>query len=101
MILILSKESLYRGSFFVILLHSIKTELEKESFMSQNAAEKRRIPWLLMSLGLLIPIFIVGMAFLAAKSDAETKRKYDQQHAEIAKKFEQQKNAEQVAENQP
>ena len=29
--------------------------------MSQNAAEKRRIPWLLMSLGLLIPIFIVGM----------------------------------------
>ena len=47
-----------------------------------------------MGLGLLIPIFIVGMAFLAAKSDAETKKKYDQQHAEIAKKFEKQKNAE-------
>jgi hypothetical protein len=44
-----------------------------------------------MALGLLIPIFIVGMAFIAARSDAETKRKYDQQRAEIAKKFEDQK----------
>ena len=50
-----------------------------------------------MSLGLLIPIFIIGVAFLAAKSDAETKKKYDQQRAEIAKKFEQQKIAEQAA----
>jgi len=49
-----------------------------------------------MGLGLLIPIFIVGMAFLAAKSDAQTKKKYDQQHAEIAKKFEQQKSADQA-----
>ena len=49
-----------------------------------------------MALGLLIPIFMVGMAFIAARSDAETKRKYDQQRAEIAKKFEDQKNAEQA-----
>ena len=63
--------------------------------MSQKTVEKKSIPWLLM--GLAIPIFIVGMAFLAAKSDAETKKKYDQQHAEIAKKFEEQKKAEQAA----
>lgn len=68
--------------------------LESGSFMSQQSTEKKSVPWLLMGLGLLIPIFIVGMAFLAAKSDAETKKKYDQQHAEIAKKFEKQKNAE-------
>ncbi|ENW03613.1 MULTISPECIES: hypothetical protein [Acinetobacter] len=62
--------------------------------MSQQVVEKKRVPWLLMALGLLIPIFIVGMAFLAARSDAETKKKYDQQRAEIAKKFEQQKQVE-------
>jgi hypothetical protein len=65
--------------------------------MSQQPVEKKPVPWLLMSLGLLIPIFIIGIAFLAAKSDAETKKKYDQQHAEIAKKFEQQKIAQQAA----
>ena len=70
---------------------------EFELPMSQQPAEKTPIPWLLMSLGLLIPIFIIGVAFLAAKSDAETKKKYDQQRAEIAKKFEQQKIAEQAA----
>lgn len=59
--------------------------------MSQQSTEKKSVPWLLMGLGLLIPIFIIGMAFLAAKSDAETKKKYDQQHAEIAKKFENRK----------
>ena len=46
--------------------------------MSEKTVEKKPIPWLLMGLGLAIPIFIVGMAFLAAKSDAETKKKYDQ-----------------------
>ena len=65
--------------------------------MSEKTVEKKPIPWFLMGLGLAIPIFIVGMAFLAAKSDAETKKKYDQQHAEIAKKFEEQKKAEQAA----
>jgi len=64
--------------------------------MSQQPVEKKSVPWLLMGLGLLIPIFIVGMAFLAAKSDAQTKKKYDQQQAEIAKKFEQQKSADQA-----
>ena len=61
-----------------------------------ESTERKPIPWLLMGLGLMIPIFIGGMAFLAAKSDAETKRKYDQQRAEIAQKFAQQKAAEQA-----
>lgn len=72
-------------------------QFEFKSLMSQPPVEKKSVPWLLMSLGLLIPIFIVGMAFVAAKSDAQTKKKYDQQRAEMAKKFEQQKNAEQSA----
>lgn len=71
--------------------------IEFKSLMSQQTTEKKSIPWLLMGLGLLIPILIIGIAFLAAKSDAETKRKYDQQHAEIAKKFEQQKALEQTS----
>ena len=64
--------------------------------MSQNSVEKKQIPWGLMALGLLIPIFLVVMDFISARSDAETKRKYDQQRAEIAKKFEDQKKAEQA-----
>ncbi|MBK0063869.1 MULTISPECIES: hypothetical protein [unclassified Acinetobacter] len=39
-----------------------------------------------MGMGLLFLIFIISMAFLAAKSDAENQRKYKQQHEEIAKK---------------
>lgn len=64
--------------------------------MNQQAVKKKSLPWLLMALGLLIPIFIVGMAFLAAKSDAKNKKEYDRQWAEIAKKAEQQKAAQQA-----
>ena len=46
---------------------------------------------LLATLGLCIPVFLVGMAFLAAKSDAETKREYDQIRQEHAEKIELQK----------
>lgn len=56
-----------------------------------HTVEKKKMPWLWMILGLLIPIFLVVIAFFAAKSDAETKREYDQQRAEIAKKIAQQK----------
>lgn len=95
LILIDKRASLLRF-FFVIVSPRLKYYF-LESAMSQNAVEKRSVPWVLMGLGLLIPIFIVGMAFLAAKSDAKTKKEYDQRHAEIAKKFEQQKIAEQAA----
>ncbi|OTG83040.1 hypothetical protein [Acinetobacter sp. ANC 4648] len=54
--------------------------------MNPKVTEKKPLPWLLMGLGLLVPVFIIVMAFFAAKSDAETKKKYQQQHAEIAKK---------------
>ncbi|WOE32700.1 MULTISPECIES: hypothetical protein [unclassified Acinetobacter] len=37
----------------------------------------------LASLGLLIPIFIISMAFLAINSDAKNQAIYKQQHAEI------------------
>ena len=56
--------------------------------------EKKLILW--MGLGLLIPILLVVIAFLAAKSDAENKKEYERQHAEIAKKFAQQKQEQQT-----
>ncbi|OTG66060.1 hypothetical protein [Acinetobacter silvestris] len=62
--------------------------------MNPKTTEKKPLPWLLMGLGLLVPIFIIVMAFFAAKSDAETQKKYQQQYAEIAKKHAQ------AAENQ-
>ena len=50
--------------------------------MSQTSSKKF---YIFATLALLFPVFLVGMAFLAAKSDAETKREYDQirqEHAE-------------------
>lgn len=54
--------------------------------MDKKVTEKKPVPWLLMGLGLFIPVFIIVMAFLAAKSDAETKKKYEKQREEMAKK---------------
>lgn len=42
---------------------------------------------LLATLGLCIPVFLVGMAFLALKSDAENQKKYQQQRLEQAQKI--------------
>ncbi|MCU4415193.1 hypothetical protein KTH71_14300 [Acinetobacter sp. WU_MDCI_Axc73] len=42
-----------------------------------------------MGFGLVFLFFLIGMAFWAAKSDAENQRQYQQQHAEIAKKYSQ------------
>lgn len=67
----------------------------------EHTPKKKPIPWLLMIFGISIPIFIVGMAFLAAKSDAKTKREYDRQHAEIAKRFAQQKADDQAKNANP
>jgi hypothetical protein len=46
--------------------------------MSQQPVEKKSVPWLLMGLGLLIPFLIIGILFLAAKSDAKNKKQYEQ-----------------------
>nr|WP_165443234.1 hypothetical protein [Acinetobacter ihumii] len=50
------------------------------------SAKPNRQALFFMGLGLCFLFFILSMAFLAAKSDAENQRKYKQQHEEIAKK---------------
>ncbi|MCU0189071.1 hypothetical protein OD757_03255 [Acinetobacter sp. AYS6] len=55
--------------------------------MNQQPVEKKSVPWLLMGLGLLIPFLIVGILFLAAKSDAKTKKQYEQQRLEMEKRI--------------
>lgn len=42
---------------------------------------------ILMSLGLLIPVFLVSMAFLAVNSDAKNQEKYKQQQVEMIEKI--------------
>lgn len=51
-----------------------------------NLSQKKMI--LLASLGLVIPIFLISMAFLAVKSDAKNQEKYKQQQADILKRIE-------------
>lgn len=64
-------------------------------FMSSSPQPKvSRKMLILASLGILIPIFIVGMAFFAIKSDAENKRKYEQQHQEQLRQIEQREKME-------
>ncbi len=60
---------------------------EFKSLMSQQSVEKKSVPWLLMVLGLLIPFLIIGILFLAAKSDAKNKKQYEQQRIEIEKRI--------------
>ncbi len=67
------------------ILKSIPFEFEK--LMSQQSVEKRSVPWLLMGLGLLIPFLIIGILFLAAKSDAQNKKQYEQQRLEMEKRI--------------
>lgn len=60
---------------------------EFKSLMSRQSVEKKSVPWLLMVLGLLIPFLIIGILFLAAKSDAKNKKQYEQQRIEIEKRI--------------
>lgn len=77
------------------MLHTLKSiPFEFEVVMSQHPVEKKSVPWLLMGLGLLIPFLIIGILFLAAKSDAQNKKQYEQQRIEMAKRI-----AEKKAEN--
>ncbi|MCO8100508.1 hypothetical protein [Acinetobacter indicus] len=50
---------------------------------------------LLASLGLLIPVFLVSMAFLAVNSDAKNQEKYKQQQAEMIARIKAREAAEQ------
>lgn len=63
--------------------------------MTQTSSKKIPKVYILAALGLLFPIFLVGMAFVAAKSDVETKRKYDQMRQQHAEKMELKKQQEQ------
>lgn len=55
--------------------------------MSGNSKKPSPKVLIFASLGLLIPIFVVTMAFIAAKSDAENQKKYKQQHEEQLKRI--------------
>ena len=46
--------------------------------MTQTSSPKIPKFYIFATLGLLIPVFILVMVFLAAKSDAKTDRKYEQ-----------------------
>ena len=65
----------------------------------QAAAKKSSLKKMifLAILGLLIPIFLVSMAFLAVNSDAKNQEKYKQQQAEIIARIEAREAAEQQA----
>ena len=65
--------------------------------MSGNSNKPSRKVWIFAGLGLLIPIFVVAMAFLAAKSDAENQKKYKQQHEEQLKRIAERERLEQQA----
>ena len=71
--------------YIVARLKDIRFELLR---MNQPEVNKKPMPWKLMAFGLLIPVFILGMALLAAKSDAENKKQYDLERAEIQKRVE-------------
>lgn len=66
--------------------------------MSQSGAKpnpKKMI--ILMSLGLLIPIFLVSMAYLAVSSDEKNQQKYQQQQAEMLERIKAREAAERSA----
>ena len=67
--------------------------------VQQAAAKKPSLKKMifLAILGLLIPIFLVSMAFLAVNSDAKNQEKYKQQQAEIIARIEAREAAEQQA----
>jgi len=50
--------------------------------MTKETVQSKAKLWVLMGLGLLIPIFLVSMAYIAVNSDAKNQEKYRQQQAE-------------------
>ena len=68
-------------------LKNIKVKLQPLLPNQLNWMNRKMI--FLASLGLLIPILLVAIAFVAIKSDAENKRKYEQIQQEQLKQIEQ------------
>ncbi len=65
--------------------------------MSSNSNKPNRKVFIFAGLGLLIPVFVVVMAFIAAKSDAENQKKYKQQHEAQLKRIAERERLEQQA----
>lgn len=66
--------------------------------MTQTSPKKFPKIYIFGAVALFLPLFLIGMLFIAAKSDAETKREYDQirqQHAEKVELKKQQQKLEQ------
>lgn len=59
--------------------------------MAQAETKKTKKFFILASLGLIIPVFILSIAFIAAKSDAKTKKEYDKIRLEHEAKIEKMK----------
>ena len=72
----------------------MRSQSEQQSPEKKPSLKKMII---LASLGLLIPIFLVSMAFLAVNSDAKNQEKYKQQQAEIIARIEAREAAAQQA----
>ena len=62
---------------------------------TSNSPMSTKKIYFLATLGLCIPIFLVSMAYIAVKSDEKNKQKYAQQQAEIIKRIQEKKIAEQ------
>ena len=61
-----------------------------------TAKKSNKKLFILLSLGLLIPVLLIAIAFLAVKSDAKNQREYDRIRQEQAEKFERQKQQQKV-----
>lgn len=59
--------------------------------MAQSNAKKFPKIYILAAIGILFPVFLVTVAFLAAQSDAKLQKEYDRINREQAEKFELQK----------
>ena len=64
--------------------------------MAKEVVRSKAKLWLLMGLGLLFPIFLVGVAFLASSSDAKNQRKYQRQELEQRARIKAREEAEQL-----
>lgn len=66
-----------------------------------STAKKSRIKlFIILSLGILIPVLLIAIVFLAAKSDQNTQQKYDKIRQEQAEKSELQKQQKEVQQSQ-
>lgn len=71
------------------------TEICRMQLMQNDTRKKSRII-LFGTIGIMIPVIIVAIAFFAVKSDAENKREYDRIRAEQAQRIAERKEKEAI-----